>query len=230
MGLATTTRDDLQALLDQREDEIIKPKRTAAVQVQVQHMRRSWERFCREILQRPLDPEVNPLERLHQIRDRDLQVFFRWRLQTTNVRKIRTLLNYIKNWSMMYRDDVGRPADQDMIKKINTFSRTTLTKDFELDATATLKESTNENDLYHLLIYLWMQDTHTLPVERQRVQQGFITLLIALTSVRPGGIVESGCYRGTNEALLYNNVVLRLVRDPEDRDKTVLLMAVTVVL
>lgn len=67
-------------------------------------------------------------------------------------------------------------------------------------------------------------------MERQPIQQAFITLLIALTSVRPGGIVESGCYRGTNEALLYKNVVLRLVRDPEDRSQTVLLMAVIIVL
>ena len=103
-------------------------------------------------------------------------------------------------------------------------------KDFELDPTVTLKESTNENDLYHILTYLWTEDTHTLPVERQRVQQAFITLLIALTSVRPGGIIESSCYRGSDEALLYRNVALRLVRDSEDRSQTVLLMAVTVVL
>ena len=105
-----------------------------------------------------------------------------------------------------------------------------MTKDFELDPTATNKETTNENDLYNLLTYLWTRDTHIVPVERQRVQQAFITLLIALTSVRPGGIIESGCYRGSGEALLYRNVILRLVRDPEDRNRTVLLMAVTVVL
>ena len=99
-----------------------------------------------------------------------------------------------------------------------------------MDPTLTLKESTNEDDLYHLLTYLWTQDTHILPVERQRVQQALITLLIALTSVRPGGIIESGCYRGSDEALLYRNVTLRLIRDFEDRSQTVLLVAVTVVL
>ena len=64
-------------------------------------------------------------------------------------------------------------------------------KDFESDPKIILKESTNENDLYHLLTHLWTQDTHILPTERQRVQQGFIKPLIALTLVQPSGTVES---------------------------------------
>ena len=101
-------------------------------------------------------------------------------------------------------------------------------KDFGLDPIYTLKESINENDLHHLLIYLWTQDTHVYPIERQRVQQSFMMLLIALITVRPGALVESGCYRGTDEALLYRDVVLRLVRDPEDLKQMMLLMEVTV--
>ena len=103
-------------------------------------------------------------------------------------------------------------------------------KDFDLDPTLSRKESTNENDLHYLLMYLWTQDTHAYPVERQRVQQSLMTLLIALTTVRPGALVESGCYRGTDEALLYRDVILRLVKDPEDFSQTVLLMEVTVTL
>lgn len=37
-----------------------------------------------------------------------------------NMRKITALLNRIKDWSMMYRDDVGRSVDKEMIRKINT--------------------------------------------------------------------------------------------------------------
>ncbi|KAL9130584.1 MAG: hypothetical protein Q9175_006985 [Cornicularia normoerica] len=46
--------------------------------------------------------------------------------------------------------------------------------------------------------------------------------------MRPGAIIESGYYRGTNKALLYRDVVLRLVRDPKNPSQTVLLMKVTV--
>lgn len=117
-----------------------------------------------------------------------------------------------------------------MISKINTYSRITLIKDFNLDPILSPKESTNENDLHNLLIYLWTRDTHVYPVERQRIQQSFITLLIALTSVRPGALVESDSYIGTDEALRYRDVTLRLVRDPEILSQTVLLMEVTVTL
>ena len=74
-------------------------------------------------------------------------------------------------------------------------------KDFDLDPTLSRKESTNENDHHYLLMYLWTQDTHVYPEERQRVQQSLMTLLIVLTTVRPGALAESGCYRGTYEAL-----------------------------
>ena len=110
------------------------------------------------------------------------------------------------------------------------YVRVALAKDFNLDPTVSLKESTNHDDLHDVLKYLWTQDTHIYPVERQRAQTAFITLLIALMSVRPGVIIESGCYYNTNEALLYRDIVMRLFRDPEDRSKTVLLMEVTVTL
>ena len=38
-------------------------------------------------------------------------------------------------------------------------------KDFELDPTLSLEELANENDLCHLLMHLWTQDTHIYPVE-----------------------------------------------------------------
>lgn len=66
---------------------------------------------------------MSPLERLHRVRDRDLQVFFRWRLQIKKVRKVSTLLNDVKHWSMMYRDDMGRAANKDMIQGLNTVRR-----------------------------------------------------------------------------------------------------------
>lgn len=101
-------------------------------------------------------------------------------------------------------------------------------KEFDLNPTLSRKESANENDLHHILIYFWTQDTHIYPVERQRVQQSFITLLIALTSLWPGALIESGCYHRTSEALLYRDVVLRLVKDPEGLGQTELVMEVTV--
>ena len=92
------------------------------------------------------------------------------------------------------------------------------------------KESTNENRLHNLLMYLWTRDTHVYPVERQRVQQRFIMLLFALKTVRPSALIASDIYFETDKALRYRNVTLRLVRDPEILSQTVLLMEVTITL
>ena len=72
-------------------------------------------RFCQEILQ-----TVDSIERLRTLSLRDLQVFFRWFLQKRRMRKVASLLSHIKVWSMMYRDDVGRSVEKEMIGKINT--------------------------------------------------------------------------------------------------------------
>ena len=85
------------------------------------------------------------------------------------------------------------------------------------------------DDLHHFLEFLWTLHTHIYPVERQRVQQALITLLIALTTVRPGAIFENSAHHdGSSETLLYRDVALRLVRDPAEPSQTVLLMEVTV--
>lgn len=63
-------------------------------------------------------------------------------------------------------------------------------------------------------------------MERQIIQKSFTMPLVSVTNVRPSAIIESDCHRRTNEALLYLDVVLHLIRDPENSSQTVLLMEV----
>ena len=42
--------------------------------------------------------------------------------------------------------------------------------EFDLDPTVFLKETINESDLHHLLMYLWIEDTHVYLVDFQRIQ------------------------------------------------------------
>ena len=100
-------------------------------------------------------------------------------------------------------------------------------EDFEFDPMLSLKESANEKDLHHLLMHLWTQKYINIPWSVNLFNKASPPPLVALTNVRPSAIIESGCRRGTNEALLYLDVVLRLVRDPENSSQTVLLMEVT---
>ena len=122
-----------QAFLAQQEDEIPKPKRTPRVLRSIHRMRQLWKRyiptpcrmslqanharrFCREIL----GPTVEPVDRLRVVSLRDLQVFLRWHLAARNMRKLRTVLNAVKDWNMMYRDDVGHSLENELVSQINT--------------------------------------------------------------------------------------------------------------
>ena len=71
---------------------------------------------------------------------------------------------------------------------------------------------------YNILLgmnhYHWKSDTEIFPIERERVQVAAVLLFLAFAGARPGAIVESGTrgIRGSNEALLYRDVKLRLLQ------------------
>ena len=82
--------------------------------------------------------------------------------------------------------------------------------------------------LYGALYYHWKFDTEIFPLEWERVQLVAVLLFSAYTGSRPGAIVESGCagIRGTNAALLYKDIKLRLLRPPGE--EPLLILEVTI--
>ncbi|KAL9578821.1 MAG: hypothetical protein Q9203_006953, partial [Teloschistes exilis] len=64
------------------------------------------------------------------------------------------------------------------------------------------------------LYYHWIFDTERFPTDRDRLQLALYVLFLAYTGARPGAILESNCkgIRGTNEALKYKDIQLKLVR------------------
>ena len=60
------------------------------------------------------------------------------------------------------------------------------------------------------------------------MQLAAVLLFLAYTGSRPGAIVESGCagIRGTNAALLYRDVKLRLLQPPGE--ESLLILEVTI--
>ena len=67
---------------------------------------------------------------------------------------------------------------------------------------------------FALLRFLWNYDTENYSLEINRVQHAALILTLAYTGSRPGAVVESACsgIRGTNDALLYRDLDLRLVK------------------
>ena len=49
--------------------------------------------------------------------------------------------------------------------------RVALAKDSNLDPTVSLKDSTGQDERHDLLNYLWAQDAHIYPLERQRIKR-----------------------------------------------------------
>lgn len=72
------------------------------------------------------------------------------------------------------------------------------------------------NTLLGMLHYHWCFDTAVFSFERERVQLATVLLFLAYTGARPGAIVESGCggIKGSNEALLYRDLRLKLLQPP----------------
>ena len=92
------------------------------------------------------------------------------------------------------------------------------------------KHVIGHNGLYGALHYHWKFDTETLTLELERVQLTAGLLSLAFTGVRPGAIFEIGCkgIAGTNTALLYKDVKLRLLQPPEGA--SLLVLEVTIML
>ena len=79
------------------------------------------------------------------------------------------------------------------------------------------KHVIGHDGLHGALYYYWKFDTETLTLELERVRLAAGLLPLAFTGVRPGAIFESGCkgIAGTNAALIYKDVKLRLLQPPE---------------
>lgn len=82
-------------------------------------------------------------------------------------------------------------------------------------------------DLVAILHYHWCLDKAFVTHERYTVQNPLLMLFIAYTSTRPGALIESGCLRGSNDALCYKDVVLRVIPNPHQLDRHVLVMEVS---
>jgi hypothetical protein len=65
------------------------------------------------------------------------------------------------------------------------------------------KHTLTSVDLFCLLEWHWRHDDKVYLHDRYRVQLALILQLLSYTANRPGALIESSCYKGTNEALKY---------------------------
>ena len=70
-----------------------------------------------------------------------------------------------------------------------------------------------DDDFNRCLRQLWISDTETFNLERDRLELHFLLVLAGCTSTRPGAIIESSSYRNSNRSLHYGHSSLVLKKD-----------------
>ena len=63
-------------------------------------------------------------------------------------------------------------------------------------------------------MYNWCFYRQGIAHERYRVQTTLLSQIMAYTSTRPGALIESSCYSGTNNSFRWKNVKLKLIKSP----------------
>jgi Protein of unknown function (DUF3435) len=99
--------------------------------------------------------------------------------------------------------DVGIPWDPSFVYWTDIswqYILGSLTDEYDLDLSVRDKPTLGIEDLLVILRYHWCLDA-------------------SFTAYRPGALVESSCARGSNEALRYRYVVLRVLANPNSNDR-----------
>ncbi|KAK2786804.1 hypothetical protein FQN53_006101 [Emmonsiellopsis sp. PD_33] len=118
----------------------------------------------------------------------------------------------------------GKKMDEIIEEQVREFILRLWTDEYNLDLSVQYKPTLSVEDLLSVLYYHWCLDMSAVPHEWYTVQLPLLMLMTAYTSSRPGALIESGCVRGSNDALQYRDVVLRVIPNLEDPERHVLVI------
>ncbi|OJD13734.1 hypothetical protein ACJ73_09169 [Blastomyces percursus] len=186
----------------------------------INRVQRFWNRYCTFM-------GVSSYSYLSACTAENFRLYIDWRLSEFNIRKQSTIWVEWKFLRLLYKQVTGEKLDEIVGEQISEFILGPLTDEYNLDLSVKAKSTMNVEDIISILHYHWCLDTYPVPHERYTVQLPLLMLATAYTSSRPGTLIESGCARGSNDALRYRDVVLRVIPNPEQPDRHVLVMEVT---
>ncbi|TPX19903.1 hypothetical protein DIZ76_017697 [Coccidioides immitis] len=186
----------------------------------INRVQRFWDRYCTFM-------GVSSYSYLSACTAENFRLYIDWRLSEFNIRKQSTIWVEWKFLRLLYKQVTGEKLDDIVGEQISEFILGPLTDEYNLDLSVKSKPTMSVEDLLSILHYHWCLDTSPVPHERYTVQLLLLMLMTAYTSSRPGALIESGCARGSNDALRYRDVVLRVIPNPEQPDRHVLVMEVT---
>ncbi|OJD11662.1 hypothetical protein ACJ73_09496, partial [Blastomyces percursus] len=193
-----------------------------ATTIAINHVQRFWDQHCTCTFM-----GVDAHSHLSECVDKNFRVYADWRLKNFNITKQSTIWVEWKFLRLLFKRETGRKVDELVDELISEFILGPLTDDYDLDLSINYKPVVSVEDLVAILHYHWCLDTAPVIHERYTVQNPLLLLFIAYTSSRPGALIESGCLRGSNNALCYKDIVLRVVPNPDQPDRHVLVMEVS---
>ncbi|KAF8207279.1 hypothetical protein K438DRAFT_431447 [Mycena galopus ATCC 62051] len=88
------------------------------------------------------------------------------------------------------------------------------------------KPIATSQDLDAAISFVW-SDTAIFPTTRGKAQFNAVNILCALTSQRPGAIIESSCYEDTNEAILWEDIEIIVIPNPKDPKRPHIVIGIT---
>ncbi|OJD27699.1 hypothetical protein ACJ73_00909 [Blastomyces percursus] len=179
-----------------------------ATTIAINRVQRFWDRHCTFM-------GVDAHSHLSECVDKNFRVYADWRLKNFNITRQSTIWVEWKFLRLLSKRETGRKVDE-------LFILGPLTDEYNLDLSINYKPVVSVEDLVAILHYHWCLDSAPVIHERYTVQSPLLLLFIAYTSSRPGALIESGCLRGSNNALFYKDIVLRVVPNPDQPDRHVL--------
>ncbi|EDN03649.1 hypothetical protein I7I51_05473, partial [Histoplasma capsulatum] len=188
--------------------------------IAINRVQRFWDRHCSFM-------GVDARSHLSACVDENFRVYADWRLKNFNITKQSTIWVEWKFLRLLFKRETGRKVDELVGELISEFILGPLTDEYDLDLSIDYKPVVSVEDLVAILHYHWCLDTASVTHERYTVQNPLLMLFIAYTSTRPGALIESGCLRGSNDALCYKDIVLRVIPNPDQPDRHVLVMEVS---
>ncbi|KAJ7268710.1 hypothetical protein B0H12DRAFT_1096239 [Mycena haematopus] len=129
--------------------------------------------------------------------------------QKTILDNLRTLVACMRRHAKVY-------LPKNITNELNTFVHSAeITRAVQLSTNIRPKPIATSHDLDEMIRHVW-NDQKVFATLRSKVQFNCVNTIAALTSQRPGAIIESSSYRGTNECLQWQDVEFIVVPNSDD--------------
>ncbi|KAJ7850429.1 hypothetical protein B0H13DRAFT_1729339 [Mycena leptocephala] len=127
-----------------------------------------------------------------------------------------TILNYIYTFFALFRQHAHFLIPREYkLSVLDYFYSAEFDKTSKLSTKKRAKPTANLIDV-EILVRGVLEDKKYIRTNRARIDLIESSLISSLSSERPGAIVESACYRGTNEALVWQNYEFWIIPNPKN--------------